>query len=360
MADASRLTRPDRRAVLGGLLVGATAASAPVTWARAEEKEQPPPTSIERIEIDARPIAHFERNRPEVKRFGALEFRGGMVLTSPSDDFGGWSALVMDPAGKSMLAISDVGSWLSADLVYDGSRPSGLTNARLGPLLDTDGRPLERKVEQDAEVGGAGERHLAERHAADRFRAPPPHRPLSDPRRRGAGADGHLEAPRRGQAHAGQSGHRGPGDPQGRPLQGLGRGLAERFTRGSGYHTGWIWVGSGEPQRFQLQDIDGFNITDAAALPDGSLLVLERYFRWTEGVKMRLRHIPASEIAPGARITGRTLIQADSNYDIDNMEGLAVHGGAAGETVLSMISDDNFNHLIQRTVFLQFTLHDVD
>lgn len=39
-----------------------------------------------------------------------------MVLTSPSDDFGGWSALVMDPAGKSMLAISDVGGWLSADL----------------------------------------------------------------------------------------------------------------------------------------------------------------------------------------------------------------------------------------------------
>ena len=64
--------------------------------------------------------------------------------------------------------------------------------------------------------------------------------------------------------------------------------FAERFTRGSGYHTGWIWVG-GEPQRFQLQDIDGFNITDAAGLPDGGLLVLERYFRWTEGVKMRLR-----------------------------------------------------------------------
>lgn len=68
MADASRLTRPDRRAVLGGLLVGATAASAPITWARAEEKEPPPPYSIERIEIDARPIAHFERNRPEAKR----------------------------------------------------------------------------------------------------------------------------------------------------------------------------------------------------------------------------------------------------------------------------------------------------
>ena len=38
------------------------------------------------------------------------------------------------------------------------------------------------------------------------------------------------------------------------------------------------------------------------------------------------------------------------------MEGLAVHRGAGGETVLSMISDDNFNHLLQRTLFLQFTL----
>ena len=98
---------------------------------------------------------------------------------------------------------------------------------------------------------------------------------------------------------------------RGGPYKGSVVAMAERYTRGSGYHTGWIWVGSGEAERFQLQDIDGFNITDAAALPDGALLVLERYFRWTEGVKMRLRHIPAGEIAPGARITGRTLIQVD-------------------------------------------------
>ena len=84
--------------------------------------------------------------------------------------------------------------------------------------------------------------------------------------------------------------------------------------------------------------------------------MLERYFRWTEGVKMRLRHIAASEIAPGARIAGRTLFQGDSSYEIDNMEGLAVHKAGAGETVVSLISDDNFNAFLQRTVFLQFTL----
>jgi len=33
-----------------------------------------------------------------------------------------------------------------------------------------------------------------------------------------------------------------------------------------------------------------------------------------------------------------------------------VHRGARGEVVVSLISDDNFNALLQRTVFLQFTL----
>ena len=116
-----------------------------------------------------------------------------------------------------------------------------------------------------------------------------------------------------------------------------------------------IWVG-GAPKPFYLQDIDGFNITDAASLPNGDLLVLERFFRWTDGVKMRLRRLAANEIAPGARLTGQTLIEADSSFEIDNMEGLAVHRSPEGETVLSMVSDDNFNHILQRTIFLQFTL----
>jgi len=88
-----------------------------------------------------------------------------------------------------------------------------------------------------------------------------------------------------------------------------------------------------------------------AALPDGSLIVLERRFRWSEGVKMRLRLIRAA----GA-FDGEVLLEADSGYEIDNMEGLAVHQGARGETVLTLISDDNFNSLLQRTLLLQFTL----
>jgi hypothetical protein len=42
-------------------------------------------------------------------------------------------------------------------------------------------------------------------------------------------------------------------------------------------------------------------------------------------------------------------------YQIDNMEGISVHRSAAGELVLTLVSDDNFSPL-QRNILLQFTL----
>ena len=43
------------------------------------------------------------------------------------------------------------------------------------------------------------------------------------------------------------------------------------------------------------------------------------------------------------------------HYQIDNMEGLAVRPGENGETLLTIVSDDN-NSLLQRTLLLQFAL----
>jgi hypothetical protein len=40
------------------------------------------------------------------------------------------------------------------------------------------------------------------------------------------------------------------------------------------------------------------------------------------------------------------------------MEGVAVHRGERGETIITLISDDNFNHLLQRTILLQFSLRE--
>ncbi|MBX9591332.1 MAG: esterase-like activity of phytase family protein [Hyphomonadaceae bacterium] len=353
MHGPGRLTR---RRLLGGLAAGAGVGWATYSYVAAEEDAPSGALAAPHaIAIEARPIAHFLRSSPQTQRFGDLEFRGGLILASPASHFGGWSGLVMDADGRSLFSISDMGAWLSADVAYEGNRPARLTGARIGPLLGIGGRPLRSKREQDAEAVTLLDGTLTrgtlligfERmHRIGRFEIR--NRELRAP-------SGYLTLPREAQRMQPNQGIEALAVLQAGPLRGSVVAFAERFTRGSGYHTGWLWV-KGEPQRVQLKDIDGFNITDAAGLPDGGLLVLERYFRWTQGVKMRIRRLAAKEIVPGARMTGQTLLEADSSYEIDNMEGIAVHRGARGETVVSLISDDNFNSFLQRTVFLQFTL----
>ena len=59
-------------------------------------------------------------------------------------------------------------------------------------------------------------------------------------------------------------------------------------------------------------------------------------------------------IRPGHRIDGAVIFESDASQQIDNMEGLAVHREGR-DTVLTMVSDDNFNG-IQRTLLLEFAL----
>jgi len=346
---ADRLTR---RRLLGGLAAAACVAGAPRVGAQDDERTE---GELRPITVNARAITHFQPSRPEARRFGDLEFRGGLVLSSPNESFGGWSGLIMEAGGKGLLSVSDAGSWLKADVAYAGTRPTAITRARLGSLRALRDRALRDKREQDAEavtlVDGTLEHGTLligfERlHRIGRFEIrggemQPPSEYLSIP----------VEARRMPV----NQGFEALAVIRAGPLRGSLVAFAERFTRGSGYHTGWIWVG-GASHRLQLRDIDDFNITDAAGLPDGGLLILERYFRWTTGVSMRIRRLLPTEIRPGARLTGRIVFQADSSYEIDNMEGMAVHRGTGGETVVTLISDNNFNRLLQRTLLLQFTL----
>ena len=50
-----------------------------------------------------------------------------------------------------------------------------------------------------------------------------------------------------------------------------------------------------------------------------------------------------------------SIFNADLGQEIDNMEGIDAHVTPEGDTVLTMVSDDNFS-MIQRTLLLQFTL----
>ena len=350
--------RLNRRHLLAGLGAG-WAANALAPPALAAKDDDGPSSTFQNQAIDVRasPIAYFERSAPDRKQFGPLEYRGGLVLTSSFEHFGGLSGLVTDPDGSGLVSVTDVGGWLSARIAYDGDKPAGLKDVVMGPLRDSDGAPLKAKKYQDAEslalldgtlasgtllVGFEREHRIIRYPIRNRALEPagPPLKPPADARR----------MPK-------NQGFEAVTVLRGGPRKGSIVAFAERFTRGSGFHTGWIWI-DGEPQKFQLKDIDVFDITDAAGLDNGDMLVLERRFRWTEGVQMRLRRIAAADIAPGARLTGDILLHADGNFQIDNMEGVAVHRDPAGRQVVTLLSDDNFNGFLQRTLLLQFTLAD--
>ena len=49
------------------------------------------------------------------------------------------------------------------------------------------------------------------------------------------------------------------------------------------------------------------------------------------------------------------IFEADLGDEVDNMEGIDAFVTGEGDTVLTMVSDDNFS-MIQRTLLLQFTL----
>ena len=70
---------------------------------------------------------------------------------------------------------------------------------------------------------------------------------------------------------------------------------------------------------------------------------------------MRIRRIAGEELTSGAVVAAETLVAADLRFQIDNMEGLAVHVNEQGETIIAIVSDDNGSPL-QRTLLLYFAL----
>jgi hypothetical protein len=98
-------------------------------------------------------------------------------------------------------------------------------------------------------------------------------------------------------------------------------------------------------------------ITDAALLPDGRLIVLNRSFSLVEGVSVIVTLVDlGGDLSPGRILEGRQIARIDPPLTIDNMEALAI-GERGGRTIVWMASDDNFNPL-QRTLLLEFELQD--
>ncbi len=313
------------------------------------------------ISVEAKPLEGFDRVDRDKTKFGKLTWRGGLVLTSPSNYFGGWSGLAIDPDGKNFFAITDAGAWMSGTLTSDAKgAPTGMTDVTLGAIQSEKGDPLLRKKDQDAEglalADGTvknGDAFIAfeRRHRISRYR-------IEDGKL--SAALGDVTLPGSAYSMPDNGGFEAITVLRGGSDKGKLVAFSERMRDDNGNYVGWIWQSKHRPKKFYMTNDGDYDVTDASALPDGSLLVLERRFRFSEGVSMRLRHIKAGELRKGRVIDADILVAADTRKNIDNMEGLANHVGPGGEIVVTMISDDNYNFAVQRTVLLQFAISPED
>jgi hypothetical protein len=142
--------------------------------------------------------------------------------------------------------------------------------------------------------------------------------------------------------------------PPTQPMGGTLIAISERGLDSAGNIRAFL-IGGPAHGRFSVKRANQFDVTDAALLPSGDLLILERSLSWPEGLLAQIRRISLHDIKPDAVVDGSVLFAADLRLEIDNMEGLAVHRTTNGEIVLTLISDDNFSAL-QRTELLQFSL----
>jgi hypothetical protein len=307
-------------------------------------------TSPVAIEVNARIIPSFDpRDRSRV-RFGSLEYRSGLVLTSRFPGFGGLSGLRLDAKGERFISFSDKGTWFTGRIVYTGRDMSGLADVEAAPMLGADGRPITTRGWFDSEsialdgsfvyIGLERVNQVLRFDFAKGFTrargevVPLPAAAAKLPFNKGLEALLFV--------------------PKGLPLAGTLIAISERGLDPNGNLIAFL-VGGPSPGQFSVRRTEGYDVSDAVLLPSGEILLLERKFSLVTGAGIRIRRVALSSVAPGAVVDGPGIFEADLGYEIDNMEGIDAFVTPEGDTVLTLVSDDNFS-MIQRTLLLQFTL----
>ena len=310
-----------------------------------------PPASRPRREITlTAQSVPLSTTDPKAERAGSLRFLGGLVLRSQDPRFGGLSGLTVEAkdGGWRILAITDQGSTFSGRLVLDGARLRGVEQAAIEPLVDLDGRPVAGKSMGDAEsitrlsdgrvLVGFERRHRIWAYgpgltgSARAFETP---RKLAD-----APSNGGLESLANW--------------PDGRILA-----ITEHLETKDGHILGFLFQGRTWAQVEWTPSAAGFEPADATVLPDGDLLVLERYWSARSPLRLssRIIRVKGDGVRSGATLRGERMAELTAPLTAENFEGITSFKNAQGRTQLLMASDDNFNG-VQRTLLFSFELPD--
>lgn len=297
---------------------------------------------VETYRIDRFGIGSDERN------FGALRYLGGIGVTSRDRAFGGFSGVEVTEGGKRIVLVSDGGDYLTAELRRDGDALVGLDDVAVISLFPP-GEADKDEVDSEDIIFDPGDRTrgyvVRERKATALYSfdlvngRPARFVPIE------TGAPAAMLETNQGLESVAIA-------PPASPVAGAVVVILETARRSDpGIIPGWI-VGSGA---FGIRESEGYGISSARFLPGGDLLTLERRYAPAWGVGVRLRRFAGTDVAVGAVLDGKTLMEAGLSEQIDNMEGLSVHQDEAGRTILTLVSDDN-NSILQRTLILQFAL----
>lgn len=272
-------------------------------------------------------------------RLGPLLYLGGWRLSSDNPRFGGISAMHVD-AGR-VIALTDAGTLIRFPLPRGTSTVSGT----IDPLPDAPGSEAvksDRDTESMTVAAGRAWIGFERRNAVWRY----------DPETWRSDARARPEAMRRWPKNSGAEG-----------LVRLGDGRFLVFSEGAPGAGGasQVLLFDGDPAIAGTKAMvlgyrapEGYRLTDAALLPDGRLLLLNRRFALFEGFSARLVVADVPPAQAGAIIEGEEIAAFRGSVTADNMEALSVTR-EAGRTMVWLASDDNFNP-IQRTLLLKFAL----
>lgn len=308
---------------------------------------QPATLPARKVTLSARPIPLSASDRA-LEQIGGLRYRGGLWLEAEDAGFGGLSGLVLNTTtkGPALLAVTDQGARFTARLVLKDGRLEGIEDAALEPLTELQGRPVVGKSYSDAEsltrlpdgriLVGFERRHRIWVYGPD----------LTGPATALSTPPFLEEAPANGGLETIASW------PDGRVLA-----IAENLRRKSGYHAAFLGRGPSWSDLEWKPSEDGFLPVDAAVLPDGDLLILERRFSVLAPTRLssRILRVRADSVKAGALLEGTLLVELTAPLVSENFEGLAVLGAPGGSTRVAVVSDNNFS-AAQRTLLLWFEL----
>ena len=310
--------------------------------------------------------------------FPSISFVGGLELSDGNEHFGGWSGLATRDQGRSAVAVSDKGWWLTLDVEYaNDSTPVGVDDVRIHPLLDEVGKALdERKkawsdaesvVFADKEDPTSGMLVSFERH----------HRIWSyeSVEANATTNSALIVASVALGAHCAYNGGAegievltpGVGSPR---LASMVFFCEDAMADHPNIFQGWVVPVASDGETAQAKPIfmelgEGYRPTDLAVLEGGDLLVLQRMHKGHDATGMRIGLVPSDLIrwalrtsspAYSASHEGESVLVPAQVLEvikspttlIDNMEGLSVdYLGTNKEDPnravrLSLISDDNF------------------